>query len=97
LLTGDAGWTQNLTGFGNAFFATVDEGANGVGPWGLQAGYGSASPQWIWNYYSVNSSDDNTVYFSAVIDAVAPIPEPASIALMGLGLLVLFSLRKRQN
>lgn len=97
LLTGDAGLTQNTTGFGNATSATVAEGANGVGPWGLRSGYGALSPQWVWNYYSNGGSDLGTVYFTAAINVPTAVPEPGSIALLGLGLMALLAWRKRKD
>lgn len=97
LLTGDAAWGQNLTGFGNTYSAAVNEGANGVGPWGLLSGYGMDSPEWIWNYHSNGGSDFNTVYFSAAIDPQSSnVPEPASLGLVGLTLLGLAAARKKR-
>nr|WP_198979962.1 PEP-CTERM sorting domain-containing protein [Herbaspirillum sp. ASV7] len=97
LLTGDAGLTQNLTGFGKATSATVSEGANGAAPWGLRSGYGALTPQWVWNYASNNSGDFNTVYFSAAINVPNAVPEPGSIALLGLGLVALLAWRQRKD
>ena len=100
LLTGDTALVQNLTGFGNTYNATVSEGVNGASPWGLQSGYGSYSPSWVWNYNSVGSSDYNTVYFSAAINATAaPVPEPTEGALLlsGFGLLAFIASRRKKS
>ncbi|MES2071754.1 MAG: PEP-CTERM sorting domain-containing protein [Pseudomonadota bacterium] len=94
LLTNTTDWLQNTTGFGNAYSAAVGEGNLGTSPWSSVPGYGSSSPRWLWNYVSNNSSDFNTVYFTSTINSV---PEPTSMALLGLGLFGLAAMRKRQQ
>ncbi len=96
LLTGDTSLVQNTTGFGDAYFATVDEGVNGVGPWGFRAGYGADAPHWVWNHDSTQGeTDSNTVYFSAAITAAVPEPESYAMLLGGLGLLAFMARRRK--
>ncbi len=100
LLTGDSGWTYNATGWTNAsnqWFTPANEGAEGVGPWGTVPALAAANPSWIWNYVSNNGNDFNTLYFSAqVIANNTNVPEPASVALFGLGIAGLAAMRKRR-
>lgn len=81
LNTGTAFWGSNATGFGNPYSTPVDEGANGVGPWGLHPAI-SASAHWIWDAGGAGG----TAYFSTqLVAAPAAAPEPGTLVLLGLG------------
>ena len=107
LLTGDSAWTYNTTGWtntGNQWFTPVNEGTEGVSPWGTVPALANANPTWIWNYVSNTGNDTNTLYFSAKLisngngtaDATGNVPEPASLALFGLGIAGIAAMRKRR-
>ncbi|WP_262965966.1 PEP-CTERM sorting domain-containing protein [Methylobacter psychrophilus] len=90
LLTGDSVWSQSST-INGIYTAATNEGLNGVSPWGYRSA-NNPNAQWIWNYYSNNSGDFNTVYFSTAISAV---PVPGAVWLFASGLLGLGALRKK--
>jgi hypothetical protein len=88
LLTGSNLITANTTGYTNAYTATTSYGANNSSQtWGTVAGISTAA-QWVW---SGNNDTNNLSFFSVAIlkDTPANVPEPASIGLLGLGLLAL--------
>jgi hypothetical protein len=93
LNTGSSNWLANATGFNGAYTSVTDLGVNGVSPWGLRTGV-SSEARWIW---SGDASANNVSYFSTRIEADAPanVPEPGSLALLGLGLLGMTRLRKK--
>ena len=95
LLTSAADWTVSTTGINGIYTGVTVEGANGVSPWGLRTGV-NAGADWISDATFGNPGNNggySTEYFETAISA--KVPEPASIALLALGLLALRATRSR--
>ncbi len=78
--TNTVDWSVSNSGWGGYTTAT-GYGTNGVAPWGFQSGVDS-SAQWIWSSSVYNNQ---SAYFTVAIQAV-DVPEPSSIAILGLAL-----------
>lgn len=96
LLTNSTDWLGNNTGFDGNYVELGDYGFNGSEPWYYRDGT-STDAQWIWAGH--NEWNDIAFFSTRIValDVPSEVPEPASAALLGLGLTGLLAARRRRK
>ena len=79
----------NNSGFASPYGAVGSLGTDGVGPWGNRPNIADTAA-WIW----AGDANNNEAWFTTRINAV---PEPTTVAMLGLGLLALGAARRRSE
>lgn len=101
--TGGSGWSMYVDSLANPASPIINEGSNGIYPWGSHAGI-SPNAQWVWYYNSINTngfgawgSDYSTVYLVTSITPTTVVPMPSAMWLMGTALLGLLGLQRKHG
>jgi len=94
LLTNTTDWKVSTIGFGTGYVTPLNQGQNGVSPWGLNSGIPGSSA-WIWE---PNNCTNCTAYFSASIAPALAVPEPEEYMMMLLGFgMVGYQIKRKQK